>query len=270
MTAPRRWREDDAGAPPLARELLLTARRAQPLDGAARELATRRVEALRFEALARPHWVLPSAAAAVVLALAGGLLLLRPFERPRTPAATINSIEMEPLPAPVPSPRPDRSAEPEAPAPAAVDVPERRPFEAVPDQDDEGRGEKVRPRARSAVQHVPVIEGRSVEAVAPQVQEAPPTDERPASVQLGAEARGLEDARERLRNDPAASLRLLDSHAARFPAGQLSAEREIIAIDALRRLGRYDEARARAEAALRRWPDGLYRGRVLRLLHQIP
>ena len=44
---------------------------------------------------------------------------------------------------------------------------------------------------------------------------------------------------------------MLERHAALFPMGQLSMEREFLAVQALRRLGRLAEARARASALLR-------------------
>lgn len=46
-------------------------------------------------------------------------------------------------------------------------------------------------------------------------------------------------------------------HAARFPTGQLSEERESLAIRALLGLGRRDEALTRAGQFRARYPDGL-------------
>ena len=53
---------------------------------------------------------------------------------------------------------------------------------------------------------------------------------------------------------PTKSLALADEHAARFPAGVLAQEREVIAIEALVRLGRMKEARARAQRLFRAAP----------------
>jgi hypothetical protein len=62
---------------------------------------------------------------------------------------------------------------------------------------------------------------------------------------------------------------LTETHAVRFPAGKLGMEREMVAIDALRRLGRAGEARARAEAMLGRAQGSLYEERVRKLLEQM-
>jgi hypothetical protein len=76
----------------------------------------------------------------------------------------------------------------------------------------------------------------------------------------------LQDAQDALRSMPAFALSLADQHAARFPAGALSQEREVIAIEALVNLGRMDEARARAARLFRSAPGTAYRPRVETLL----
>ena len=83
---------------------------------------------------------------------------------------------------------------------------------------------------------------------------------------LAAETRLLESARSALGGEPARALQITREHAARFPAGRLSAERSIIEIDALLRLGRRAEAQARSERLLRGSPQSLYAERVRRLL----
>lgn len=80
------------------------------------------------------------------------------------------------------------------------------------------------------------------------------------------EARMLELARAALVSRPAEALAIADEHAVRFPRGQLGAEREFIAIDALLRLGRKVEAARRAEPRLRQAPDSLYARRLRQLL----
>lgn len=83
---------------------------------------------------------------------------------------------------------------------------------------------------------------------------------------LAEEAAMLEPARAALAADPAGALALTEAYAARFPAGKLGMEREILAIDALVRLGRTAEARARGDALLARAQGGLYAARVKRIL----
>jgi hypothetical protein len=86
-----------------------------------------------------------------------------------------------------------------------------------------------------------------------------------------AEARASEwqlvrEAREALGDDPSASLRLTAQHARLYPRGALAQEREVIAVDALVRLGRRQEAKARAEALLRQSPETAHRAHIEALL----
>jgi hypothetical protein len=90
--------------------------------------------------------------------------------------------------------------------------------------------------------------------------------EAPSPDPLAEEAALLERARASLGGSPAEALALTGEHASRFPAGKLGMEREIVAIDALRRLGRRDEARARGEALRARVQGSLYEDRVRKLL----
>ena len=65
-----------------------------------------------------------------------------------------------------------------------------------------------------------------------------------------------------LPRDPAAALELAADHAREFPEGALGQEREVIAIDALLRLGRRPEAMSRAAAFHRRFPASAHGRRV--------
>lgn len=76
------------------------------------------------------------------------------------------------------------------------------------------------------------------------------------------EFRVLQAAREELPSSPERALVLAESHARRFSRGMLDQERETIAIEALARLGRADEASARSKAFLSRFPVSPYRSRV--------
>jgi hypothetical protein len=75
---------------------------------------------------------------------------------------------------------------------------------------------------------------------------------------LAAERSLLEVARTALsRGDSASSLASLDDHAKRFPAGQLTEEREALYVQALARAGRLDEAKARAAKFAKRFPGSM-------------
>lgn len=79
---------------------------------------------------------------------------------------------------------------------------------------------------------------------------------------LAREVALLEKARSALDHDPEASLATLDACAAEFPSGTLSMERELLAVDALRKMGRLSHARTRGEALLGRARGSIYEERV--------
>jgi len=81
------------------------------------------------------------------------------------------------------------------------------------------------------------------------------------------EARLLEKARALMATDAAQALDVANAHERLYPTGQLSAEREFIAVDALMRLGRRTEAEQRAEPRLRQFPNSLYAKRLRKLLN---
>jgi hypothetical protein len=62
------------------------------------------------------------------------------------------------------------------------------------------------------------------------------------------------------------TLALVDELERRFPSGTFAQEREVLRIEALTRVGREDEARARARAFLSAHPESAHRPRLERLL----
>ncbi|MEI9940974.1 MAG: hypothetical protein WDO69_27470 [Pseudomonadota bacterium] len=76
------------------------------------------------------------------------------------------------------------------------------------------------------------------------------------------EAGLLEQARRALNGSPSTALRLANQHTARFPHGALTQEREVIAIEALRRLHRTSEADLRAAAFARAYPGSAHQRMV--------
>jgi hypothetical protein len=76
------------------------------------------------------------------------------------------------------------------------------------------------------------------------------------------EARLLEQARKVLGTAPVAALLLTEEHAARFPHGALVQEREVIAVEALRRLHRTAEADRRAAAFAKAFPGSAHQRMV--------
>lgn len=76
------------------------------------------------------------------------------------------------------------------------------------------------------------------------------------------EASLLEQARRVLNSSPSTALLLANQHAARFPNGVLTQEREVIAIEALRRLHRTSEADRRAAQFARAFPGSAHQRMV--------
>ncbi|HEU4578028.1 MAG TPA: hypothetical protein VFS67_07225 [Polyangiaceae bacterium] len=104
---------------------------------------------------------------------------------------------------------------------------------------------------------------------APSVDRAPPPEPPPApprhtraSAPSTRESALLQRAQSALASDPARALALTEQHRRGFPRGALSEEREAIAIQALRRLGREPEARARAARFETKYPNSVHRSRV--------
>jgi hypothetical protein len=93
----------------------------------------------------------------------------------------------------------------------------------------------------------------------PTAVQAPLTEQEPATE---SELALLRRAQTELRVAPARALLLADEHAARFAGGALDQEREVIAIDALLRLGRRGEATARAERFRQKYPRSAHERRI--------
>jgi hypothetical protein len=113
-------------------------------------------------------------------------------------------------------------------------------------------------------------------APVPDSEVRPPTPESPdaeaprESDSLAEEAALLNRAQAAIASSPAEALAIAEAHAARFPHGKLTIEREIVMVDALRRQGRVAEARALGEAALVRAKGSLYEARIRKLIDGTP
>ncbi len=88
----------------------------------------------------------------------------------------------------------------------------------------------------------------------------PPAGDTQAS--MLAEHRLLRSARAALQSDPQGALALTQEHKRRFPKGMLTQEREVIAIEALQRMGRSGAASSRADQFNQQYPDSPHRDRV--------
>ena len=106
-------------------------------------------------------------------------------------------------------------------------------------------------RAPAMVVQQPAVEGFPLDA---------PSAPAPAttSAQLELEEDLLERATRALRTDPQAALAVAEAHRRSYAAGRLAQEREVIAIQALAKLKRFDAARARAALFLTQHPESPY------------
>jgi hypothetical protein len=95
----------------------------------------------------------------------------------------------------------------------------------------------------------PIAPPRLAERAAPKKAEHPPVELERLLIEQATAALSRGNAEQ--------TLEACTQHAAQFPNGQLSEERESLAIRALLHLGRREEARARAAEFRARYPDGL-------------
>jgi hypothetical protein len=108
---------------------------------------------------------------------------------------------------------------------------------------------RIEPKARERAQAVAEVEA----------QTAAPA---PAAADPRAELALLIRARSILSSAPAQALALVEEHAARFPRSTFEEEREVLAIDAERRLGRAQSAAERARQFLKAHPSSIHRSKV--------
>ncbi|HET9956921.1 MAG TPA: hypothetical protein VFQ61_20635 [Polyangiaceae bacterium] len=124
---------------------------------------------------------------------------------------------------------------------------------AVIEQPSDTEPEAPRPvpataRALSRGPEVPVVETPALVA--------PPEPEVRSELEL------LREARRALERDPARTLELCAEHARSHAIGVLEQERDVLQIDALLRLGRLPEARARFESFERTYPHSAHTPRL--------
>jgi hypothetical protein len=84
------------------------------------------------------------------------------------------------------------------------------------------------------------------------------------------EVKLLQRAEDALKSDPSRALALCDEHARRYPGGLLGQESEVIAIEALTRMGKRAEAKARAHAFASHFPTSAHLGRIAKILGEDP
>ena len=143
---------------------------------------------------------------------------------------------------------------------AAVPTPEGTPTKAVrPSQ----VGVKPNSSHSTAIVAPAVDEdaqGQPNQAAAPPAAEV--TSQQPAAPKELSEVQVLVNARKALKTDPTQTLRWVQEHERRFSSGILIQEREVLAIQALRRLNRSAEASARAARFHERYPTSIHGSQI--------
>jgi hypothetical protein len=142
------------------------------------------------------------------------------------------------------APRPGAAASPVATvsSPAAVTVDAVVP--AAPAPEMQPPAEKPRASATSAGHPAPAEAASSAEDA------------------LAGEAQLLNQAHAAMASDPRKAHAFASTHAKRYPRGQLAAERELILVQALVKLGRVREAEARGRALRNSAPSSIYGERL--------
>lgn len=92
------------------------------------------------------------------------------------------------------------------------------------------------------------------------------TKPKPVAADPAGEVPLLQSAQDALASDPAKALALCNEHARKFPNGTVAQEREVIAIDALLRLGNRPAAKARANRFNASYPGSPHARRIAKLL----
>ncbi len=229
MSEPVRFRDGGADVPPELARLFAAGTKDLPSDGDLRRLAARLGPVLESPAggSAWPGWATVGKLAALGVLVAGSAVFFALNFGPHTPR---------------PPDVPDSVPAPPEVSPAPSVVP---PVMSAPVAGDAAANGSAVPLGSSA----PSASSSSRPNAA---------STRPAET----EAQLLERARTALSADPARALALTEQHRAHFPAGVLAQEREVIAIEALKRLGRTDDAAQRAAAFARRYPNSAYRKKL--------
>jgi len=239
MRDPTRWRDEQTGLTAGAGVLLRGARRPQP--PAAHELE--RLGAA-VDGISRrpppPSGLRLALAGLVAFAIAGGgtagwALHLRNEKRAAAAAAVAEAEAREAAHVR----RPTVAALAPAPAPAAP--------------------APVAPRVR---RHAPAEPRVAAPAPAP-VETTSPNDMLAREVPL------IDAGRSELATSPSRALATLETHRREFPRGQLAAEREFLAVQALVQMNRIEDAKRRAEELATRFPTSSYAARAARSIREI-
>ena len=228
----------DARAPEALREFARSGGRRGPSDAAVERMAKGLATAGVLSAPAAPAQAAPRAEpkaayyklGVLALAVAGGLLVTWRASQPPTSIAT-NELSID---AP--------QGVTESTAPPSIEPPPADPADAP------------KPLTIS-VDELP-------SAAPPATALAPRTSAKSPTEIAGSELALVHRAQVALASDPQRALTLTSEHARAYPNGEFVQEREVIAVEALSRLGRKEEALRRALSLVQRFPRTPYAARL--------
>jgi hypothetical protein len=238
MSDPTRWRDDPAGHTLGTEVLLRGARRPQAPGAHELHRLGAAVDAIsRRPPPASVSWLRLAVAAVVAFAIVGGgtfVWALHTRNVKRLAAATMaEPVARDVAPARQPTLQPVAEAEP------------------------------VRPPAAPAAR--PIRRHASEARVTP----AAPAEAVPPNDMLAREVPLIDAGRSELATAPSRALAMLETHRREFPHGQLAAEREFLAVQALVQMNRVADAKKRALELSTRYPSSSYAARAARLIEDI-
>ena len=120
-------------------------------------------------------------------------------------------------------------------------------------------------RAKAPTSQVAVV-SRNIQVGVKGTPTTSPHVEKLRTSETAAEAKLLLAARRALSKEPGIALKYTNDHRRRYPRGVFSEERERVAIEALVRIGRIEEAKKRTYRFAQRWPNSLYLSRIRHLI----
>jgi len=185
-------------------------------------------------------------AGVVLVGVGTGVVVLSSERAASVPPVPSNVAAKQTRQAPVVADVREQAAQAEEPPAPVVDPAPRR--------------RRVEPQAEAAA----VVPS----ALAPEPVPAPAALD--AASRLREEALLVRNAERLLGTDPVGALRLTEERRRKFPGGGLDQEAEVVAIDALLRLGRREAALTRARAFEASHPGSLHTRRIRRLIGQDP
>jgi hypothetical protein len=240
MSDPTRWRDEQTGLTAGAGGLLRGTRRPQPPAPHALERLGAAIDGI-YRRPPPPSGLRLALAGAVAFAIAGGgtvgwALHVRNEKRAAAEAAAA-AVEADARET-ARVRRPTIAAlAPAAPAPAA-------------------------PAPVKVRRHAPAEPRVAAPAPAP-VEAVSPNDMLAREVPL------IDAGRSELATSPSRALATLETHRREFPRGQLAAEREFLAVQALVQMNRIEDAKQRADELATRFPASSYAARAARAIREV-